>query len=137
MAKIEVTIDEILDLYTRYFEAENIPVRNIVSVDEKTARGEIKIPSLSIDIPVTITFDSYLKPNVIFKVLSKNTLLNKLIPIASHFFQKFSNNILTVKMPYLIFDTETAMEKYSQAVQILDVQHDGEKFILDIGVRNL
>jgi len=137
MAKIEVTIDEILDLYTRYFEAENIPVRNIVSVDGKTAKGEIKIPSLSIDIPITITFDSYLKPNVIFKVLSKNTLMNKLLPVAGHFIKKYSNNILTVKMPYLILDTESVMEKYSQAVQVLDVQNDGEKFILDIGIRNL
>ncbi len=137
MAKIEVTIDEILDLYTRYFEAENIPVRNIVSVDEKTAKGEIKIPSLSIDIPVTLTFDSFLKPNVIFKVLSKSNILNKILPVSGHFIKKYSNNILTIKMPYLILDTEAMIEKYSQAVQVLDVQHDGEKFIMDIGIKNL
>jgi hypothetical protein len=137
MAKIEVTIDEILDLYTRYFEAENIPVRNIVSVDEKTAKGEIKIPSLSIDIPVTLTFDSFLKPNVIFKVLSKSNILNKILPVSDHFIKKYSNNILTIKMPYLILDTEAMIEKYSHAVQILDVQHDGEKFIMDIGIKNL
>lgn len=137
MAKVEATIDEILELYTRYFEAEKIPVRNLAAVDEKTARGEVKIPSLSLDIPVTVTFDSFMKPNVLFKLVSRSVLVNKLFPIVSRFLERYQTNIITLKMPYLIVDTEAAMKKVGQMIRILDVQHDGEKFLIDIGVRHV
>ncbi len=137
MAKIELTIDEIVDLYTRYFEAEKIPVRNLVAVDSKTARGEIKIPSLSLDFPVTLTFDSYMKPNILFKIVSRSALVNKLLPIASRFVERYQNNMVTFKMPYIIIDTEIAMIKIAELIQILDVQHDGEKFLVEIGVKNV
>ncbi|MGC9513209.1 MAG: hypothetical protein ACP5D8_06195 [Fidelibacterota bacterium] len=137
MAKIELTIDEIVDLYTRYFEAEKIPVRNLVAVDSKTVRGEIKVPSLSLDFPVTLTFDSYMKPNILFKIVSRSSLVNKLLPIVSRFVERYQNNIVALKMPYIIIDTETAMKKIAELIQVLDVQHDGEKFIVEIGVRNV
>lgn len=136
MAKIELTIDEIVDLYTRYFEAEKIPVRNLVAVDSKTVRGEIKIPSLSLDFPVTLTFDSYMKPNILFKIVSRSSLVNKLLPIVNRFVERYQNNIVTLKMPYIIIDSETAMKKIAELIQILDIQHDGEKFLVEIGVRN-
>ncbi|BFN37072.1 hypothetical protein [Fidelibacter multiformis] len=137
MAKIELTIDEIVDLYTRYFEAEKIPVRNLVAVDSKTVRGEIKVPSLSLDFPVTLAFDSYMKPNILFKIVSRSSLVNKLLPIVSRFVERYQNNIVALKMPYIIIDTETAMKKIAELIQVLDVQHDGEKFIVEIGVRNV
>ncbi|MDK2976961.1 MAG: hypothetical protein PWP06_1436 [Candidatus Marinimicrobia bacterium] len=136
MAKIELNIDEIVDLYTRYFEAEKIPVRNLVAVDSKTVRGEIKIPSLSLDFPVTLTFDSYMKPNILFKIVSRSSLVNKLLPIVNRFVERYQNNIVTLKMPYIIIDSETAMKKIAELIQILDIQHDGEKFLVEIGVRN-
>jgi hypothetical protein len=126
-----------VDLYTRYFEAEKIPVRNLVAVDSKTVRGEIKVPSLSLDFPVTLTFDSYMKPNILFKIVSRSSLVNKLLPIVSRFVERYQNNIVALKMPYIIIDTETAMKKIAELIQVLDVQHDGEKFIVEIGVRNV
>ncbi len=136
MARIEVTLDEILELYTRYFETEKIPVRNLSAVDEKTARGEIKISSLGLEIPVTVTFDSFMKPNVLFKLVSRSTLVNKFFPIVSRFLERYQNEIITLKMPYLIVDMEAAMKKTARLIQILDIQHDGEKFKVDIGVRH-
>ncbi len=136
MAKIEMTIDELVELYTRYFEAGRIPVRNIVAVDSKSARGEVKIPSLSLDFPVTLTFDSYMKPNILFKIVSRSALVNKLLPIVSRFVERYQNKIVSLKMPYVIVDTEIALQKYSELIQILDVQHNGKKFLLDIGIRN-
>ncbi|HAE87204.1 TPA: hypothetical protein DCG86_04185 [Candidatus Marinimicrobia bacterium] len=137
MAKIELTIDEFVDLYTRYFEAAKNPVRNLVAVDSKTVRGEINVPSLSLDFPVTLTFDSYMKPNILFKIVSKSSLVKKLLPIVSRFVERYQNNIVTLKMPYIIIDTETAMKKIAELIQVLDVQHDGEKFLIEIGVRNI
>ncbi|RKY51041.1 MAG: hypothetical protein DRP86_02600 [Candidatus Neomarinimicrobiota bacterium] len=137
MAKIELTIDEIVDLYTHYFEAEKIPVRNLMAVDSKTVRGEIKAPSLSLDFPVTLTFDSYMKPNILFKIVSKNALVNRLLPVVNRFMERYQNNIVTLKMPYIIIDTETAMKKYAELIQILDVHHNGEKFLVEIGVKSV
>ena len=137
MAKIEITIDEIIELYTHYFEAEKLPIRNIVAIDSKTARGNVTIPSLSMNFQVTLTYDSYMKPNVLFKVLSKNPLIKKIMPFINRRIEQYQNNVVSFKMPYIIVDTESALKKYADYLQLLDIDHDGDKFILDVGVKNL
>jgi hypothetical protein len=77
-----------------------------------------------------------MKPNILFKIVSRSSLVNKLLPIVNRFVERYQNNIVTLKMPYIIIDSETAMKKIAELIQILDIQHDGEKFLVEIGVRN-
>ncbi len=136
MAKIEISLKELVNFYNHRFE-DTLPFKNLEVVSERSVRGVLRLPEKSPlkIIPLELSYISYHKPLVKMEVSLKSKFIDIAVNLIGKYFIPKLGDAIDIDYPHIFINVKEILKDVAPMAELVDIVVTREQLEADIIIK--
>lgn len=136
MAKIEISLNELVNIYNHRFE-DTLPIKNLEVVSERAVRGVLHLPDKSPikTVPLELSFIAYQKPLIKMEVTIKSKFIDLIVNLfGKHFIPQYDDAI-DIEYPHVFINVKEVLKDVTPMAELVDISVKREHLEVELSIK--